>query len=59
MFIINQQVVGWSNAMPMIIFHMWPILVGCPPKTKLWLISKTISKGKANIAKWFSLKAIS
>ena len=33
---------------PMNILHTWSILVGCLTKAKLWLISKTISKGRAN-----------
>ena len=32
----------------MIILHVWPILIRCPTEAKLWLISKTMSKGKAN-----------
>lgn len=32
----------------MIIPHTWPILVGCPTKAILYLISKTIPKGIAN-----------
>ena len=33
---------------PMIILHTWAILVGCLIEAQLWLISKTISKGRAN-----------
>ena len=40
--------VGRKNAMPMFFFYMWPILVGCPNKAKLWLILNTISKDKAS-----------
>jgi hypothetical protein len=43
MFIINQQM-----ACHKIILHTWPILVGSLTKAKLWLNSKTISKGKEN-----------
>ena len=33
---------------PMIVLPTWAILDGCPTKAKLWLISKIISKDKAN-----------
>ena len=33
---------------PMIFLYTWPMQVGCSIEAKLWLISKTISNGKAN-----------
>ena len=33
---------------PKIVLHTWPFLVDCSIEAKLWLISKTISRGKAN-----------
>ena len=43
------------------ILHTRSILVGCPTEAKLWLVSKTISKGRANnfVLMPFRLEAIS
>ena len=48
-YVYYKSTSGWLEVLcPLIILHMWPILVGCPIKAQVQLISKTISKGNAN-----------
>ena len=48
-YIYNKWLVG-RVLCPMIILHKWPIVVNYMIGAKLWLISKSVSKGRANIS---------